>query len=41
VRAAVDYYVEFTGEVDRDISRRAEAAEAARAQWVRRHWLLS
>jgi hypothetical protein len=41
VRAAVDYYVEFTDEVDGDIARRAEAADAAQAQWARRQRLLS
>ncbi len=41
VRAAADYYVEFTDEIDEEITRRAEAADAARAQWVRRQRLLS
>lgn len=41
VRAAVDYYVEFTDEVDEDIARRKQVAEVAREQWQRRQRLLA
>jgi len=41
VRSAVNYYVEFTGEIDREIERREEAATAAHQQWTRRQQLLS
>ncbi len=41
VRAAADYYVEFTDEIDGEITRREESAHAARAQWARRQRLLS
>ena len=34
VRAAVDYSAEFTDEVDEDLARRKQAAEAAREQWL-------
>lgn len=41
VRAAVDYYLEFTDEIDQDIERREKVAAAAREHWVRRQQLLS
>jgi hypothetical protein len=41
VRSAVNYYVEFTDEIDREIERREEAATAAHQHWTRRQQLLS
>ncbi|MGH8909995.1 MAG: hypothetical protein ACRD0K_26755 [Egibacteraceae bacterium] len=41
VRAAIDYYVEFTDEIDQEITRREQAAEAARQHWERRQQLLA
>lgn len=41
VRAAVDYYAEFTDEVDRDVTRREAHARRAREHDLRRDDLLS
>ncbi|CAN5828219.1 hypothetical protein BH24ACT8_BH24ACT8_13690 [soil metagenome] len=37
----MNYYVEFTDEIDREIERREEAATAAHQHWTRRQQLLS
>lgn len=41
VRAAVDYYTDFTGEIDAEIERREREAERERARWERQQQLLA
>lgn len=41
VRAAVDYYTEFTGEIDAEIARREREARQHRERWEHRQHLLS